>query len=455
MNRQKLTAVKSIGLILIFLFSGCSSGSSAPEAELWGEWIVENIQSEKSDFAGSLIFHEDGRLVMDGQGQEDDIAQYVVIAPGRIKITRGGAAEVLNYEVSGEQLKLYFEEGYNQYARIRGASVAQSTREEISQTLPATTPTKKNFVEEIFENIISNGEVITPENAAEVIELRRLGKGIINDVAWTPDGSQVVVTSVGIYFYDAESLKERRFIESESLLTSVSFSPDGWVLAMGGWDGTVQLWDVSSREFRRPLEGHTETVTDVAFSPDGRMLASGSGDGTVRLWEVETGAALSTLEGHSSWIYSVAFSPDGRMLASGSWDETVRLWDVESGAALRTLEGHSSWVRSVAFSPDGRMLASGNGDFTVQLWDVEIGAALRTLEGHSDSVNSVAFSPDGRMLASGGLDETVRLWDVETGAALQILEGHRYSVGSVVFSPDGSTLASGGRDGTVRLWGVP
>src|SRR5436305_1870787 len=82
------------------------------------------------------------------------------------------------------------------------------------------------------------------------------------------------------------------------------------------------------------LEGHENVVYSVAFDPEGKLLASGGNDWTVKLWEVASGKPLRTLEGHKSGVLSVAFHPEGRMLASGSIDNTVKLWEVDSGKLL-------------------------------------------------------------------------------------------------------------------------
>jgi len=72
---------------------------------------------------------------------------------------------------------------------------------------------------------------------------------------------------------------------------------------------------------------HSREALSVSFSPDGRILASGSWDGTVKLWDVQSGEVIHSLEGHSDWVRSVAFSPDGTKLASGSFDRTIKIWE--------------------------------------------------------------------------------------------------------------------------------
>ena len=245
-------------------------------------------------------------------------------------------------------------------------------------------------------------------------------------------------------------------------VTSVSFSPDGTLLASGADDDTVILWDVATRKQIATLKGHTGEVTSVSFSPDGTLLASGADDDTVILWDVATRKQIATLKGHTGWGTSVSFSPNGTLLASGADDDTVILWDVATRKQIATLKGHTGGVTSVSFSPDGTLLASGADDDTVILWDVATRKQIATLKGHTGWGTSVSFSPNGTFLASGSRswEDTIILWDVATRKQIATLEGHMdgwytYPVTSVSFSAlDGTLLATGGRDGTVILWDV-
>jgi serine/threonine protein kinase len=204
----------------------------------------------------------------------------------------------------------------------------------------------------------------------------------------------------------------------------------------------------------RTLKGHTDWVNSVSFSPDGSLLASGSLDKTIKLWRVADGSLVRTLTGHTDAVTSVSFSPDGSLLASGSLDKTIKLWRVADGLEVRTLTGHTDAVTSVSFSPDGRLLASGSWDKTIKLWRVADGLEVRTLTGHTDLVLSVVFAPDGSLLASGSLDKTIKLWRVVDGSLVRTLTGHTERVRSVSFSLDGRLLASGSADDTIKLWQV-
>ncbi len=253
---------------------------------------------------------------------------------------------------------------------------------------------------------------------------------------------------------------------------SVSFSPvrDSKLLASGGLDGTVRLWDVETRTQIRALTGHTGAVRSVSFSPvrDSKMLASGEWDGTVRLWNAAKGEEIGALTGHTKSVLSVVFSPDGKRLASIDDDDELRLWDVEARTEIATLTGDNWWeTRSASFSPvrDSKLLAGGGDDGMVRLWDVDTGAEIAVIPGPADGVTSVSFSPDGKTLAATGIagwEKTGRLayglvylWDVATRTEIAVIRVQGAKTRSVSFSPDSRTLAYVDPDAkTVRLWDI-
>ena len=113
-------------------------------------------------------------------------------------------------------------------------------------------------------------------------------------------------------------------------------------------------------------------VDSVRWSPDGAVLVSGSEDYLVKIWNATTGECLKTLEGHTNDVWSVAYSPDGKQIASCSDDQSVKIWDARTGKCLKTLLGHTGSVRKVVYSPDSTTLRVGphREDLGCQHWPV-------------------------------------------------------------------------------------
>ena len=218
----------------------------------------------------------------------------------------------------------------------------------------------------------------------------------------------------------------------------LDYRPDGKRLAIATTvDATIQIWYTDhkngNRRRLRTLRGHTGSVYSVAWSPNGNILASGGRDGTVRLWNPNTGVNYAVLRGHQDRIRDVAFSPNGQMLASVSPDVSPNLilWNVNTESKIRTIG--SGRVSSVAWSPDGNTLAVGqyysNGD--ILLYNPNDGTLKHRLDMDS-SVLSIDFNPSGRLLAGGGNGKFVKIFKLITVNPNDVTKDGRVDINDLV-----------------------
>jgi len=256
-------------------------------------------------------------------------------------------------------------------------------------------------------------------------------RGSVNGVAFSRDGKLLVAAAgepglfgeATIFPADGANSLPVTFRGHKDSLYAAALSPDGTILATGGYDSAIKLWNVKEVKELRTLEGHNGAVFELAFRPDGKVLASASGDRTVKLWNVATGERLDTLKESQKELYTLAFSPDGSRLAAAGVDNRIRVWRVTpvakegSNPLLESVFAHETPVLRLVWSADGRTIATCGEDRLVKLWNADTLTIRQTLPKQSDWASGLAISAKADSLAVGRIDGSLEAYPLAATAA--------------------------------------
>ena len=259
----------------------------------------------------------------------------------------------------------------------------------------------------------------------------------------------------------------------------MAYSPDGIVVATGGEDGKLKLWNATSGFCYVTLEqSHTAPVTRATFASSSVVLTA-SLDGTVRAHDLHRYRTFRTLTTPTPVQFlSLAVDPAGEIVAAGCTDPFhVYVWNLQTGKLLDVLTGHSGPVCDLAFTNHNQSsgtLVSASWDGTVKIWDLYKTDVPTESLSHASDVVCVACRPDGKELCSGTVGGLLSFWDVESGKLKFEIDGRRDISGgrkrndrmtsdnnaasryftSICYSADGSCILAGGNSKYVCIYEV-
>uniref|UniRef100_A0AAA9THP7 Autophagy related 16 like 1 n=3 Tax=Bos TaxID=9903 RepID=A0AAA9THP7_BOVIN len=259
-------------------------------------------------------------------------------------------------------------------------------------------------------------------------------------------GKEVRVPTTAMSVFDAH----------DGEVNAVQFSPGSRLLATGGMDRRVKLWEVfgDKCEFKGSLSGSNAGITSIEFDSAGSYLLAASNDFASRIWTVDDYRLRHTLTGHSGKVLSAKFLLDNARIVSGSHDRTLKLWDLRSKVCIKTVFAGSSCNDIVCTE---QCVMSGHFDKKIRFWDIRSESIVREME-LLGKITALDLNPERTELLSCSRDDLLKIIDLRINAVRQTFSAPGFKCGSdwtrAVFSPDGSYVAAGAAEGSLYIWNV-
>jgi WD40 repeat protein len=273
-------------------------------------------------------------------------------------------------------------------------------------------PNGANIAMGCFDNVLRYVSAKTGNRLAEV----RLEGGAVSHLRWATNRRVTAVgssdRSVTVWQVNDREVSKMRVKRAEWVSQALA-GPPGTVY-FGSVHRSVTCFNSNSGTIVFSRKLHTDSVTSLALGADDTLLASGGNDQRVILWDARTGRETAVIGPLRAPVARLAVSGTGSQLAVALVDHGIRIFDLQSGSLRHTLWGHEGPVEALSYHPEGRLLASIGRDASVRLWNATTGEPVANLGGHSGPVEAVAFSHGGDLMAAGSIDRVLTLWRIES-----------------------------------------
>nr|XP_055176818.1 protein Atg16l2 isoform X5 [Nyctereutes procyonoides] len=241
-----------------------------------------------------------------------------------------------------------------------------------------------------------------------------------------------------------------------SEVNAVCFGPNSSLLATGGADRLIHLWNVvgGRLEANQTLEGAGGSITSVDFDPSGSQVLAATYNQAAQLWKVGEAQSKETLSGHTDKVTAAKFKLTRHQAVTGSRDRTVKEWDLGRAYCSRTISV-LSYCNDVVCGD--HVIISGHNDQKIRFWDSRVPCCTQVIPVQG-RVTSLNLSHDQLHLLSCSRDDTLKIIDLRVSNIRQVFRADGFRCGSdwtkAVFSPDRSYALAGSWDGALYIWDV-
>jgi WD40 repeat protein len=254
--------------------------------------------------------------------------------------------------------------------------------------------------------------------------------------------------------YPKRTDQQRAILEKPATQTRhLCFSPNGALLATGGYDGTLCVWDVKRGEKIFRIDGHFPLEGPPVFSPDSHLLAIRRIDGEIAVLHVPSGTPAFTRRGHGCGSCPASFSPDSCHIACAQ-ENRIFILQAGDGSCVREIQSEGSGFSALSFSPDGLLLCGGYDDGAVQAWSLCDFSLRWTCHSSTGRIDDISFSGNGAWIIAFPANASAFCINARTGNRVHTFTNGRDVPHSGSYSWDRRYLCVNFRNDSVCVWNV-